>query len=146
MRVVVQRVAQASVKMGGNVVSKIGKGYLLLVGLKEGDGISELAYMARKVARLRIFSDEQDKMNLSIAAVGGQILSVSQFTLYGDSSQSNRPSFTAAMAYDKAYEMYQIFNRILREEYHLEVYEGVFGEQMAIDLTNEGPVTIILEK
>ncbi len=146
MRVVVQRVSSASVSVAGNTISSIQKGYLLLVGLKDGDEQETLEYMARKVARLRIFSDEDDKMNLNIDAVKGQILSISQFTLYGDTSQSNRPSFTTAMAYDKAYEMYQTFNSILRDTYHLEVFEGVSGEQMAIDLTNDGPVTIILEK
>lgn len=146
MRVVVQRVKEASVSVNDKVVSKINKGFLLFVGLKSTDTLNEVNYIARKIAKLRIFSDENDKMNLSIDQVNGEILSISQFTLYGDTAKSNRPSFTEAMNYQIANQIYEQFNEILRTDYNLKVSPGVFGENMDIKLTNDGPVTIIIEK
>lgn len=146
MRVVVQRVKEANVQVDNKVVSSIKQGYLLLVGIKTTDTIDEIRYVARKIAKLRVFSDKDDKMNLSIDDINGKVLSISQFTLYGDTSKSNRPSFTKAMNYKLAEDVYLQFNRILREEYSLEVLEGVFGENMSISLINDGPVTIIIEK
>jgi len=146
MKVVVQRVKDAKVIVDGLEVSKIEKGLLLLVGFTDNDGLKEIEYLARKVARLRIFDDEKGLMNLDIKDVSGEILSVSQFTVYGDVVKSNRPSFTKALAFDKANELYLKFNEILRNEYDLSVKAGVFGEHMDVVFTNDGPVTIIIEK
>jgi D-tyrosyl-tRNA(Tyr) deacylase len=146
MKVVVQRVKTASVEVNNEIVSKINQGYLLLVGLKRTDTINEIEYIARKVSNLRIFNDSEDKLNLSIKDVSGEILSISQFTIYGDANKSNRPSFIEAMEYQKANDMYLAFNQILRDKYGLNVLPGVFGEHMNVSLINDGPVTIILEK
>ncbi|XMB72546.1 D-aminoacyl-tRNA deacylase [Mycoplasmatota bacterium WC30] len=146
MKVIVQRVKTASVTCNGKVFSKIDQGFLLFVGLKQGDTFEEVNYVARKVAKLRIFSDENDKMNLDINDVSGKILSISQFTLYGDTNKSNRPSFTTAMNYKEADLLYNKFNQILRNDYNIEVLTGVFGEHMDVALINDGPVTITIEK
>lgn len=146
MRVVVQRVERALVKVNKEVVSSIDNGLLLLVGFTQGDGIEQLEYVARKVAKLRIFEDDQGLMNLDIKAITGKILSISQFTVYGDTSKSNRPSFTKALNYEEANKLYQKFNEILRKDHDLEVFPGVFGEHMDVELVNSGPVTIIIEK
>ena len=146
MRVIVQRVKEASVTVADKMVFKINKGYLLLVGIKNDDTIKEVEYVARKVAKLRIFDDVDGKLNLSIKQIQGEILSISQFTLYGDTLKSNRPGFSDAMGYELANEMYQKFNEILRKEYNLNVLPGVFGSHMDIALVNDGPVTIIIEK
>ncbi len=146
MKVIVQRVKTASVACNGEIVSKIDQGLLLLVGLKQGDTIKEVKYVARKVAKLRIFSDNNDKLNLDINEISGKILSISQFTLYGDTVKSNRPSFTTAMNYKEADILYKQFNQLLREEYNIEVLTGVFGEHMDVALINDGPVTITIEK
>ncbi len=146
MRVVVQRVSQASVSVNKEVISHINHGYVLLVGLNKTDTIDHIKYVARKVANLRIFSDENDLMNLSIKEVKGDILSISQFTLYGETKKSNRPSFTEAMNYKEAEKIYHQFNEILRNEYGLNVLTGMFGENMQVSLVNDGPVTIIIEK
>lgn len=146
MKVVVQRVKSASVSVDKVVLSKIQDGYLLLVGFQQGDTISEVQYIASKIAKLRIFSDQEGKLNLSIKQINGEILSISQFTLYGDTSKSNRPGFSNAMDYQDADILYQEFNRILREDFEIEVYTGAFGAHMEITLVNDGPVTIIIEK
>ncbi|MCK5732177.1 MAG: D-tyrosyl-tRNA(Tyr) deacylase [Tenericutes bacterium] len=146
MRVVVQRVKEASVTVSDKVVSKINKGYVLLVGIKKDDSIKEIEYVAKKVAKLRIFDDQDGKLNLSIKQIKGEVLSISQFTLYGETFKSNRPGFSEAMTYELANEMYLKFNEILRKEYELNVLEGVFGSHMDIALVNDGPVTIIIEK
>jgi len=146
MKVVVQRVKQANVNVNGKIISQINAGLLLLVGFTEGDGEKQIEYMARKIARLRIFADDNQQLNLDIKAISGAILSISQFTVYGDAIKSNRPSFTKALAYDQAKELYLKFNEILRKEYELTVLEGVFGEEMEVSLINHGPVTIIIEK
>lgn len=146
MKVVVQRVKRASVSVNNSVRSSIQDGYMLLVGLSQSDTLSEVQYVASKIAKLRVFSDQEGKLNLSIKQVNGEILSISQFTLYGDTSKSNRPGFSNAMNYKDADVLYQEFNRILREDYGINVYPGVFGEHMEIALVNDGPVTIIIEK
>jgi D-tyrosyl-tRNA(Tyr) deacylase len=146
MKVIVQRVKEASVSVNQKIVSKIKHGYLLLVGLSKTDTIDEVNYIARKIAKLRVFSDSEERMNLSINDVSGEILSISQFTLYGDTYKSNRPSFTEAMNYELAKPIYDSFNKILRNEYNLNVFEGIFGEYMDVSLVNDGPVTIIIEK
>ncbi|MFA7076263.1 MAG: D-aminoacyl-tRNA deacylase [Candidatus Izemoplasmatales bacterium] len=146
MKVVVQRVLKASVSIKNNEISAIDKGYLLLVGFTQEDGLKQLEYVARKIAKLRVFDDEAGLMNKAISEVNGRILSISQFTIYGDCLKSNRPSFTKALNYEEANKLYLQFNEILRKEYNLEVFEGVFGESMEVSLINDGPVTIIIEK
>ncbi|HOO44178.1 MAG TPA: D-aminoacyl-tRNA deacylase [Bacillota bacterium] len=146
MKVVVQRVLEASVSVSGKQVSAIKQGYLLYVGFTHDDTLEEVSYIARKVANLRIFSDSEGKMNLSLAQTNGEILSISQFTLYGDTRKSNRPSFTQAMDYQKADMLYQSFNQMLESEYGINVHGGVFGDHMQIASINDGPVTIIIEK
>lgn len=144
MRVVVQRVSHASCTIDGSLSGKIDKGYLLLVGFGKDDDGSQISKMAEKISKLRIFEDEAGKMNLDIFAVGGKILSISQFTLYADASKGNRPSFTGALAPDIATIYYDRFNEELRS-LGLDVETGVFGADMKIDLLNDGPVTILLE-
>ena len=144
MRIVVQRSKYASCKVDNEITGKIDLGYMLLIGFKEDDTIDEINLLAKKVIGLRVFSDSEGKMNLSIKDVGGAILAISQFTLYADCKHGNRPSFTNAMNYDKACEYYSIFCKKL-EENGLRVEKGVFGADMKIELLNDGPVTIILD-
>ncbi|MBQ8681719.1 MAG: D-tyrosyl-tRNA(Tyr) deacylase [Bacilli bacterium] len=144
MKVVVQRCSEASVKVDGNVVGKIGKGVMLLVGFTFGDTLEEITYMADKIINLRIFDDEKGIMNKSLLDVEGSILSVSQFTLYGDARKGRRPSYINALNGDEAKKLYQLFNEILRKKVVVE--EGVFGADMKVSLVNDGPVTILLEK
>ena len=144
MRAVVQRVSHAQVKVDGKVVGKIEKGYLVLLGVKEGDTTKEADFLANKVVNLRVFEDENDKMNLSIKDVGGEMLIVSQFTLYGDASHGNRPSFTEAARPEEANSLYEYFCKKVGQEVHVE--KGVFQAEMKVELLNDGPVTILLEK
>lgn len=144
MRAVVQRVSHAQVKVDGKVVGKIEKGYLVLLGVKEGDTTKEADFLANKVVNLRVFEDENDKMNLSIKDVGGEMLIVSQFTLYGDASHGNRPSFIEAARPEEANSLYEYFCDKVNEEVHVE--KGVFQAEMKVELLNDGPVTILLEK
>ena len=144
MRIVVQRSKYASCKVDNEITGKIDLGYMLLIGFKEDDTLDEINLLAKKVIGLRVFSDSEGKMNLSIKDVGGAILAISQFTLYADCKHGNRPSFTNAMKYDKACEYYSIFCKKL-EENGLRVEKGVFGADMKIELLNDGPVTIILD-
>lgn len=146
MKVIVQRVKKAQVTVNHSVISAINDGFVLLVGLKQGDTIREVEYCARKVAKLRVFDDEDGKLNLSIKQVSGTILSISQFTIYGNVERSNRPSFTDAMDFSKAESLYQKFNQLLEEEYQIPVETGAFGEHMEVELINDGPVTIIIER
>ena len=145
MRVVVQRVKHASCTIDGNLYSSIDQGYLLLVGFTHTDSIKEVQYLAKKIAGLRIFEDENGKMNLSLNTVGGKILSISQFTLYADTKDGNRPAFINAMKPDEASKLYDLFNEELRK-YDIEVFTGIFGSDMKIDLLNDGPVTIIYDE
>lgn len=144
MRIVLQRVKSASVSIDETVVGKIGVGYVLLVGIADNDTEAELDYLVRKITKLRVFEDLVGKMNLAIEDVGGQILSISQFTLYADTKKGNRPSFTKAGALDFADKMYQLFNKKLRDT-GLTVETGEFGANMQVQLINDGPVTIIFD-
>ena len=143
MKVVVQRSKKSSVSVDGKLVSSIDKGLVLLVGFTLGDTEEKLANMARKIANLRIFDDEAGIMNKSILDVGGSILSISQFTLYGDATKGNRPSYIKAMKGDEAIVLYEKFNNELNK--YVETLPGVFGADMEVSITNSGPVTIILE-
>lgn len=145
MKVIVQKVLSASCKVNNEITGSIDKGFMLLVGFTEGDNREKLLKMAKKIANLRIFEDENGKMNLSILDVGGSILSISQFTLYADPYSGNRPSFVNALRGDLSKPLYLEFNRILRDEYHLVVEEGIFGEHMIINPICDGPVTINIE-
>ena len=145
MRVVVQRVLNASCTIDGKIYSEIGKGYLLLVGFTHADSIKEVKYLAKKIANLRVFEDENGKMNLSLKTVNGKILSISQFTLYADTKDGNRPAFINAMKPQEASHLYDLFNEELRQ-YDIEVLTGVFGADMKINLINDGPVTIIYDE
>ena len=146
MRVVVQRVAEASVTIEGSLHAKIGQGYVLLVGLTAGDTLENAKWIANKIAKLRVFPDENGKMNLSLSDVGGAVLSISQFTLYADVSDGNRPSFTKAMDPAAAESLYHAFNASLGDASGAQVRQGVFGAKMMVELANDGPVTIIIER
>lgn len=143
MRLVVQRVKEASVSVENKIINQIGQGYVLLVGLKKGDCQDDLKYMAEKIRKLRIFSDNEGKLNLNISQVDGQVLSISQFTLYGDVKKQNRPGFSMALPFEEARVMYQQFNEYLKDQ-GLDVKAGMFGEDMSVSLINDGPVTLIL--
>lgn len=145
MRVLLQRVKEASVKVDEQTVGQIDVGYLLLVGVTHEDTEQEVNWIADKVAGLRVFEDANEKMNLSIQDVDGKILSVSQFTLYGDTSKGRRPAFTQAAKPDIAERLYEKFNERLRA-HGLVVETGKFGAMMDVGLVNDGPVTLMLEK
>lgn len=144
MRVVVQRTREASVMVAGEVVGQIEHGLLLLVGITHEDSEKDVEFVADKVANLRIFEDEAGKMNHSVLDTGGQILSVSQFTLYGDCRKGRRPNFMSAARPEHAEPMYELFNSKLREK-GLQVETGRFGAMMDVRLLNDGPVTLIVE-
>ncbi len=146
MKVVLQRVAKASVGVGGRTVGAIGPGYLLLVGFRDGDSEDQLRWMADKILGLRIFRDAEGKMNLSLGDVGGDVLVVSQFTLYGDASKGRRPSFVGAARPDVAIPLYERFVQVLRDGAPGRVETGVFGAEMNVELVNDGPVTLILDR
>jgi D-tyrosyl-tRNA(Tyr) deacylase len=145
MRVVLQRVRSASVTVGGSVVGRIGPGVLLLVGFTPGDSEAEVEWMAEKVAGLRIFPDDEGKMNRGLAEVDGAALVVSQFTLYGDARKGRRPSFVAAASPEVAEPLYERFAERLREG-GITVATGEFGALMDVALVNDGPVTLVLER
>ena len=144
MRVLVQRSGKAKVEVDGKITGSIDRGLMLLVGFTEGDSIKEIEYLARKVVNLRIFDDENGVMNKSILDVGGSVLSVSQFTLYADTTKGNRPSYINALGGDEAIKLYEAFNKEL--EKYVEVGIGVFGAEMQVSFTNDGPITIMLER
>lgn len=144
MRVVLQRVKSASVTVDDQVIGKVGKGYMLLVGFTHDDSIEDIDYIARKVANARLFADENGKINLSIKQVQGAILSVSQFALYASTKNGNRPGFGAAQKPELAKENYHYFNEKLRS-YGIEVQTGQFGADMDVALVNDGPITIIYD-
>ena len=145
MRVLVQRSGKAKVTVDEKIVGSIDSGLMLLVGFTEGDEIETVKHLAKKVVNLRIFPDENDVMNKSLLDFGGDILSISQFTLYGDAKKGNRPSYINALKNDLATPLYDAFNEELRT-YGVKVETGVFGADMEISFTNIGPTTILLEK
>jgi D-tyrosyl-tRNA(Tyr) deacylase len=145
MRVLLQRVSEASVRIDGRVAGSIGKGFCLLVGFTHDDVPERVDWMAEKVAGLRLFPDAQGKMNLGLAEVGGAVLVVSQFTLYGDASRGRRPSFIAAARPETAVPLYERFLTLLKS-HGLPVASGEFGAAMIVDLKNDGPVTLMLER
>lgn len=145
MRVVLQRVKEASVTVDQKIIGQIKQGFLLLVGVTHEDTIDQVNWLADKIAGLRVFEDEEERMNRSLQDVDGQILSVSQFTLYGDVKKGRRPAFTEAAKPDVANALYEAFNERLRAQ-GLTVETGQFGAMMDIALINDGPVTLILEK
>jgi len=140
---VVQRVKSASVAVIKEIVSEIAKGYLVLLGCEKGDGEKDVEYISKKLANLRIFSDNYDKMNLSIQDVNGKMIIVSQFTLLGKTRKGNRPSFTNAELPERADELYLSVVKMLRDS-QIDVQTGVFGAHMDVSLVNDGPVTVIL--
>lgn len=144
MRVLVQKCRNASVSVSGKIVGRCDFGLMLLVGFTEGDDVSNISYLVNKVLKLRIFEDENGVMNRSVMDVGGSILSVSQFTLYGDTSKGNRPSYIKALNGERAKELYDSFNQELSKS--ISVQTGEFGADMEVSFTNLGPTTILLER
>ena len=146
MKIVVQRVKNAKVDVEGKTVGKIDKGFLVLLGVTHNDTKEQADYLVKKLCKLRVFTDENDKMNLDIKAVGGKLLIVSQFTLYANCSDGNRPSFIEAARPQQAEELYEYFCKECQEKYGIAVERGIFGADMKVSLLNDGPVTIIIEK
>lgn len=145
MRAVVQRVTSSKVSVDGKIVGEIGKGFNVLLGVVEGDTDEQAILLAGKIARLRVFEDENGKMNLSVNDVGGEILAISQFTLCADCKKGNRPSFTLSAAPDEANRLYELFCSELSANGVRNVKKGIFGADMAVDIANDGPVTIMLD-
>ena len=145
MRVVVQRVKRASVTIGGELHSAIGRGLLILLGVEEGDELSDLEWMVKKCANLRSFDDENGVMNLSLLDIGSEAMVVSQFTLLASTKKGNRPSYIRAAGHEVAVPMYEDFCRRFSEEVGRQVATGVFGADMQVELVNDGPVTICMD-
>ena len=145
MRIVLQRCSRAEVRIDGQVVGQIGRGFMLLVGVSDGDTKADVEKLAKKVAQMRVFEDAEGKMNLALNDVGGAILSISQFTLYADCRKGNRPSFIRAARPEVAEPLYDYFNSVLRTQYGLQVGTGRFGADMKVDFINDGPVTVVLD-
>ena len=145
MRIVVQRCSRAEVRIDGEVVGRIGTGFVLLVGVTHSDTKQDAEYLAKKVAGMRIFNDEEGKMNLALKDVQGQVLSISQFSLHANPHKGNRPSFIKEAPPEMAEPLYNYFNTLLREEYGLIVETGRFGADMKVDFINDGPVTILID-
>ena len=146
MKLVIQRVKHASCKVDGKITGEIQDGFLVLLGIKVGDTKKEADYLANKLCNLRVFEDENEKMNLALKDVNGKLLIISQFTLYGDCIKSgNRPSFTEAARPEEAEPLYEYFCQKCSEQ-GIDVEKGIFGADMKIELLNDGPVTIIIEK
>ena len=145
MKVVIQRVSKASVTISGQVKAKIAKGLLILLGIEEEDDKSDIKWLVPKIISLRIFNDAEEKMNLSVSDIDGDILVVSQFTLHASTKKGNRPSFIKAARPDKANQLYQEFVKNLSDLYKREIFTGSFGADMKVELINDGPVTIIID-
>lgn len=143
MRVIVQRSKNSNVVIENNVYGEIKHGLVVLVGFTEGDNLSDIEYIVKKIVNLRIFDDEAGIMNKSILDTNGEILSISQFTLYANTKKGNRPSYIDALSSEKAIKLYDQFNNMLRE--HLTVKTGVFGAEMEVNITNDGPITIFID-
>ena len=144
MRVVVQRVKSSSVKVNEEIVGSIDKGLLVLVGFTHDDNIDKIKWMVNKIINLRVFDDENGIMNKSVCDIGGSVLSVSQFTLYADSNKGNRPSYINAMNQEEASKLYDVFNKELSDKINTQT--GIFRADMQVELINDGPITIIIEK
>lgn len=144
MRVVVQRVKSSRVKVNEEIVGSIDKGLLVLVGFTHDDNIDKIKWMVNKIINLRVFDDENGIMNKSVCDIGGSVLSVSQFTLYADSNKGNRPSYINAMNQEEASKLYDIFNKELSDKINTQT--GIFRADMQVELINDGPITIIIEK
>lgn len=144
MRAVVQRVTDADVSVDGNITGAIGKGYVVLLGVEDGDTEADADYIAEKITGLRVFEDSEGKMNLSMMDIGGELLSVSQFTLLGDVRKGKRPSFIKAAKPEEAIRLYRYFNEKVRKK-GIKVGEGVFQAEMLVRINNDGPVTILLD-
>lgn len=145
MRAVIQRVAEASVKVDGQVAGSIGKGLLILVGIEDSDTEKDIEWLTKKIVGLRIFDDENGVMNLSVMDIGGSILAVSQFTLMASTKKGNRPSYIRASKGDFAQPMYEKFCQALEQESGKKTEKGIFGADMKVSLLNDGPVTIIMD-
>jgi D-aminoacyl-tRNA deacylase len=145
MRVVLQRVTEASVTISGQIKSAIGPGFLILLGICDEDLEKDAAWLAKKIAGMRVFSDAEGKMNLSLGEVNGEVLVISQFTLYASTRKGNRPGFTRAARPEKAVPLYAYFVKCLERETEKKIETGVFGADMKIHLINDGPVTIIID-
>ena len=144
MRCVVQKVKRSSVKVDGKLISEIGKGLNVLVGFTSGDDESKIDYMINKIINLRVFEDENDVMNKSVLDVNGEILLISQFTLYGDASKGNRPSYINALKSEEAEPLYDLMMKKINDK--IKTYPGVFGADMEVEIINDGPATILIEK
>ncbi|MET3038270.1 D-aminoacyl-tRNA deacylase [Chryseobacterium sp. NRRL B-14859] len=144
MKIVIQRVSEASVKVDGKTVGKIGKGLMLLTGIDENDEKADADWLVQKVLNLRIFSDEDDKLNLSVKDISGEILCISQFTLIADYRKGNRPSFIKAAKPDKAIPLFEYFKKEIAKS-GLKTESGIFGADMKVSLINDGPVTIVMD-
>lgn len=144
MRIIIQRVKEANVSIENNKVGSIGPGFLVFLAIHKKDSELEVAYMVKKIIKLRIFSDTKNKMNLDISAINGEMLVVSQFTLYANTGKGNRPSFIDSASPDKAKRLYELFIENIKLE-GVKVATGVFGEYMQVELVNDGPVTIIMD-
>lgn len=144
MKIVLQRSLNASVRVDDAIIGNIEHGYVIFVGVAHDDTDDDLNYIIKKVSQLRLFNDENNKLNLNLQQVNGQILSISQFTLLANTAKGNRPSFTAAAQPEKAKALYEQFNKALRQ-LHFDVQEGIFGADMKVSLVNDGPVTIVID-
>lgn len=144
MRIVIQRVSEASVSIHQEIAGQINQGFMVLVGVEEADSQEDVDYLVRKTANMRIFEDEEGKMNISLKDIGGQVLSISQFTLHANTKKGNRPSFIDAAKPDHSLPLYEAYNEGLRQE-GLTVETGEFGADMQVALINDGPVTIIID-
>lgn len=145
MKAVIQRVKHAQVRVDGDIVGKIGEGFLVLCGVADGDTLEDAEILARKTAALRVFTDENDKMNLSVKDIDGEVLAVSQFTLCADVKKGNRPSFVPAAAPETANALYEAYCAALLQNGVRRVEKGVFGAHMEVELLNNGPVTILYD-
>lgn len=143
MKVVVQRSKKSSVSVEGKLVNEIDNGMVLLVSFTQGDTIDNILKMTKKIANLRIFDDEEGVMNKSILDVGGEILSISQFTLYGDTTKGNRPSYVKALNGEEAIKLYETFNEEMNK--YVVTKPGIFGAEMMVNISNDGPITLIME-
>ena len=145
MRLLVQRVLNSNVKVDGKITGEINKGYMVLLGVTHDDDTEKADYLVKKLINLRVFEDENGKMNLNINQVGGELLIISQFTLYGNTKDGNRPSFTEAAKPEKAEELYNYFVEQCKKE-GIKTEAGIFGADMKVSLINDGPVTVMLER